>query len=243
MRKLFFFILLGSGLFLTSCSESVNPEVIPPEVIPLPLKQFTIYASADEGVVLSPTGEHLLTEGDSMLFSFIVTDSINRSLESLKVNGNSVNSYPNKLYRVVGKNHLWLKASEDLSLMVKSTLKDSIYVMNGGWYLQNSFYLDMNVDSLFYEEMERTSKSGNPYAWKETFYAYPNNCWERINEKGEPNGRSYGWQISGKILTVPSMDFKIIFLDNKKMILDFVFTSGNINRLIYAHSPNPDKIR
>lgn len=84
--QLFYAILLGLILFLSSCSDDVSgPETNGDDDT---VTEYTISASAGEGGVINPSGSITVEEGDDQLFEITADDGY--TIEDVIINGASV---------------------------------------------------------------------------------------------------------------------------------------------------------
>jgi len=193
------------------------------------INTFTITASADFGVVLDPKGVFTVASGDSMKFSFSMMPD--RSIKSIQINGNAVNTYPNQNYVLEG-NNIYIKVKEDASLKIQSISNDSLYIMSStGWYLQEFWTQDLRdsswhemapEDSYFREKLVFTDFAGG----SATYY----------DENNKIYGGPYIWSIEGKKLDIANLTYTIVYLDSKKLVLDEILNDGAyLSRKTYTH--------
>lgn len=224
-------VILVFCILLWGCNEDVLGPVVDPVPDEIEPKEYTISASANMGVVLNPQGKYTVKNGVSMVFSYLVDSG--RQVRFRKVNGGVIASYPNKLYEQINDTSIMLTADHsDVSLRIESISNDSINIMGAGWYLQESWdqdLIDNSWSKLIPEDKE--------FKLKIVFTDYAGGSATWYDENNKIFGGPYVWFIQGKILSVGSSKFTIVYLDNKKLVLDIKTSLYSVNRKTYTKIP------
>ena len=199
---------------------------------------YTISASADFGVDLTPSGVFTGVKEDTTLV-FVYKAVTDRSIRWISVNGNGVFTNQSSSYYLVGEDSILVKAKDNYDLHLKSISNDSLEIMAGPWYLQESWLQDLTdstwaqsyLDNGWLTEKLVFSEFGGSFGNTEGGSA----TW--YDKNGKISGGPYGWYIKDKILNIGS-NYTIVYLDNRKMVLDAILNDGAyISRDTYTHTP------
>jgi hypothetical protein len=224
-------LLLITILGCEQAENAPDPVVIPDPVHPK--LQVTLSASADFGVDLTPAGTITVFEGDTVSFAF--SPKSGRSIKAVKINGNPINSYPNKIYKKMGDNMVVIFPQYKTDLSVSSILNDSLYLASYKWYRHTAMFghIQENQDTIW--TFGVSSDPSHTYTSYMVF-ELDGACFKK-DKNNVIFGGPYPWCVENGYITIAGKrDYQIVTL-NRDILIE-QSTAGNvIFRCMYKHYP------
>lgn len=101
-----------------------------------------------------------------------------------------------------------------------------------GWYLHEDLSLDLR-DSIWYEMAPEDSY----FKLKLVFTDYAGGSAVYYDENNKIFWGPYDWSIKEKILNLGDLKYTIVYVDNKKLVVDIKTSNNNLTRRTYTHTP------
>jgi hypothetical protein len=223
MKKLILLALVA--IVLVGC-DGCNP-INPPEPPIVKTKQFTIETNTTVGGMITPV-KMVVDSGKNA--TLIVTPSFGFFINEIKVNGTAVSlTSIDPTYHTFALNLYSANSNKKVNVSFKKNL--SWYLCNTKWVLDSTYVV---IDSVLWKSYDYPQH-------KDIREFLPNGTYVEYVDGKLVTDNSSKWSIdeSTSILSIPGYaNFKIIILNEKKLIITYITYQGYLQTSVWIPYPN-----